>query len=128
MRKYTARQSGYVTLLAVLITGSVALSVALTLIMTGINNSAIAAYYRSATIARHYTRTCAEGGLFAIHENLNITGSGSDTGCTYAITNQGGGVYRIDSVGTSGEATKKLTVYAQLSGATLSVTSWQEAP
>ena len=122
----THKQQGYITLLAVLIAGSVSLAVALSLLMTGISSSSVVLQHRNAAFARGSARTCAEGALFAIHENLNVTGSGSDTACTYTIANQGGGVYKIDVIGTSKEVTKKLTVYAQLSGAVLSVTSWQE--
>jgi hypothetical protein len=124
----TGVEQGYMTLLAVLITGAVALAVATTLLTSGVTNSQIMTTYNAGIIARSYARTCAEIAMYEIHENSLFTGSGSDAGCTYTVTSLGVNSYRIDAVGTSGDATKALTIFATISGANMVVSSWRETP
>lgn len=121
-------EGGYMTLLAVLITGAIALTVATTLLTSGISSSQIMTSYNNAIIARAYTRTCAELAMYEIHENSLFAGSGSDSGCTYVVTSQGVNSYRIDATGTSGEVTKSMTVFVTISGANMVVSSWREVP
>lgn len=116
------------TLLAVLITGAVALAVATTLLTSGVTNSQIITAYNGGVIARGYARTCAEAAMYEIHENSLFTGSGTDAGCTYTVTSQGVNSYRIDVTATSGEVTKAITIFATISGANMVVSSWREVP
>lgn len=126
--QYRTKQEGYMTLLAVLITGSVALAASVAILMSGISNSQIVAQYTSSAIARGYGRTCAEAALFAVHENQTYTGTGTDTGCNYTVTSQGVNSYKIDVYSNYNESSRRVVIYAQYSGASLGVTSWKEVP
>ena len=127
-----ATDQGYVALIAVLIVGAIATSVALLVLATGYDSQRYTLVEQQSAQARGLATSCVEEALQTLHDNTTYTGTnglslGQGT-CSYTVTNTGGSNRTIDTSGTVGSVVRKVKVYATITSSSISVTSWQEVP
>lgn len=123
------RQSGYVALLAILIVGAVAVTISLTLLLSGTDSQEAVLVEQQSTQARALAQSCAEEALQVLHDNTALTGTNSVTlstgSCSYTVTNTSG-TRSILASGTVQNVVRKVQVYATITSSSISITSWQE--
>lgn len=124
------KSSGYVALLAVLITGAATVSIGLGLLLTGVDAQRGTLVKQQSQQANNLAQACAEEALQLMHDTTTFTGSddltlGAGT-CTYTVTNTGGSNRTIDATGTVNGIVRKLKIYATIGASSISITSWQE--
>lgn len=122
---------GYIALIAVLIIGAAALSIALSLLTLGTDSQRESLVEQQSTQARSLATACAEEALQYIHDNtsdtsqngsINNLGAGS---CTYTIT--GASTSRdIVAVGTVGNVVRRVNVEATVGATSITIDSWRE--
>jgi len=126
------RQSGYVALLAVLVTGAATLAIALSLLTIGADSQRSGLAGQQSKQARVLAFTCAQEALQQIHDNVAFTGTtpltlGQGT-CSYTVASTSGTVRTIVATGTVGTVVRKLQTTATVSATTVTATAWQEVP
>jgi hypothetical protein len=130
IRRNRAAEQGYITLLAVIITGAAAMAIALVLLTTGADSQRAALVQQQSIQARQLASACAEEALQIIHDTTSYTGSGNLSlgagTCTYTVANTGGSNRTVTVTGTVGNVVRKQTVYATIGSSSISITSWQE--
>ncbi len=125
-------ESGYVTLILVILVGAFTAAVVLRALSDGVTSSETGASFLAASRARSYADACAERALYRVHAG-DVPTPGSDSGeltlergtCTYAATTSGGGGVTIDAVGHSGRANVSLGVSGSVTSGNVTVTAWQ---
>lgn len=124
------RERGYVALLAVLISGAVATSIGLALLLAGVDGQRSAYVTQRSVQARGLMSACAEEALQAIYDNTGFTGSGNlnlgQGSCTYTVTNTGGSNRTITVSGTVNAVVRRAEVYVTIGALSISITSWKE--
>lgn len=124
------KNSGFVTLMAVLIVGALGTAVAVSFLSRGIESSKNTTSLEFSFQARLLAEQCAELALQNIRNNTDYLGNGSssnETGtCTFKVEDYGGKRRNISAVGISGESTKKLLI--EIDGITprIIILSWRE--
>lgn len=125
-----AQQSGYVTLIAVLIIGAAAVAISLTLLMTGVDSQRTGLSGQQSKQARALAVACAQEALQQIHDSAAFSGSNNlamgSGNCSYTVTSTGANTRTIAVSGTVGSVVKKIQVYVTISSSSISITSWQE--
>lgn len=128
--KYPGNQDGYVALLSVLIVGTIATVVDVTLLITGVDAQRETLVTQQSAQARGLTDACTEEALQQLHDNTAFTGSNNLTlalsTCTYTVTSTGSSTRTITSSATVGNVVRKVIVYVTMSSSSISITSWQE--
>lgn len=121
---------GYIALMAILVVGSAATAIGLTLLLTGADSQRSTLVTQRAAQARSLATACAEEALQQIHDSSSFTGGTTlnlgQGSCTYTVTNTGGSDRSISATGTVGDVVRKLQVYATIGASSISITSWQE--
>jgi type II secretory pathway pseudopilin PulG len=122
-------KKGFSTLFIVIIIGTVALSLALTLSTSSLWSIKGSTDTKNANKAKSLTMACAEVALETIRENNNYTGTDNITldgdSCNYNIINTGGGTRSIVISGESAGVIRKLNINTS-SFNPLVISSWQE--
>lgn len=131
--KHTSFQknnSGFATLMAVLIVGAIGAAVAVAFLSRGIEASKNTLSIQAAYQARSLADQCAEIALDSIRANSDFLGSGESSSpagtCTYAVSTLGGTRRNIDTTGKSGDTTKKVLVEIQGIFPKILIISWRE--
>jgi hypothetical protein len=123
-------EEGYIALMAVVIVGAAAGSIAVALLMTGTDNSRSVLISQATTQARQLAHACAEESLQVIATTTTYTGSNTlslgQGSCTYTVTSTGSATRVIDAVSTFNNVSRKVKVYVTIGSSSISVTSWQE--
>jgi hypothetical protein len=123
-------ESGYVALLAVLVTGAAALAISLALLTTGADSQRAGLAEQQSRQARALAVTCAQEALQVMHDNIAFSGTNSVSlgqgSCVYVVAILTGTTRTITSTATVGNVVRKIMTYVTISLTTLSVTSWQE--
>ncbi len=126
----TRFDSGYVTLLAILIISVVTISSAIGISVVGVDSSRQVTEQTNSFIARNMAVTCAEEALQQIRANTAFTGTNTVTlsgqSCSYTVTNTGGTGRRINTSSTVVNNTRKVTIILVIIGTNISITSWLE--
>ena len=123
-------ESGYVALLAVLIVGAAATTIALMLLITGADSQRYGLVEQQSAQARNLATACGEEALQIVRDTTAFTGTNSLTmgqgSCNYTVTNTGGSNRVIDAAGTVDGVVRKLKIYVTITSSSISITSWQE--
>ena len=121
---------GFVSLIAVIIVGAVGLSVAVFLLLNGIDSMRASFAGEQSSQARALADACAEHALGLIREQTSYTGTdgltlGGGT-CTYIVTSQGGQNRTITSTGTVAAMIRKVRIVIDAITPDITIASWQE--
>lgn len=123
-------ESGFITLLSLLIAGAVGLSIAVSLITLGIDYSKSTITTEDAALSKNLANTCADEALEKIRENQNYVGSGGlnfgQGSCTYQVTNLGGQNRQINTTGLVRNSVRKMKIFLSQVVPRIKTSSWQE--
>lgn len=129
MKKNTINKKGFSTLLVVILLGSVALALALTLSTSSVWSIRGSMDSRSSNKARGLVNACAEVALEKIREDNTFSGSSSvvldSNTCNYTISNIGGNTRGIIVSGIVNGITRNLNITTSAFNP-LIISSWQE--
>lgn len=121
---------GFMTLISVLIVGTVGTAIAVSLILLGIGSSRTSFAIEQSNQAKALANACAEEALQQIRDLTPYTGDGSLTfgqgDCSYTVTSQGGQNRTIVSTGTVDTTVRKVRVIIDAIYPLLVVVSWEE--
>ena len=129
-KKLKNRERGYITLLSVLIIGSVGVMITASLILLSIGSSRTSFALEQANQAKGLVNACAEEALQQIQDNTPFTGSDTliigQGECTYTVTSGGGGNRDITSIGTVGTIIRKVEISIDAIAPAVNIVYWQE--
>ena len=124
-------QSGFSTLIIVIILGGVALALAISLSTSSFWSIQGSRNTKISTVAKSLVNACAEVALHAMRENNLYTGADtvvlSGNSCSYTVTDTGGTTRLVTVTGTVSDITRKLSIISA-SFNPLVITSWEEVP
>lgn len=130
IRKNYNKNSGYITLISVLVVGAVSVAIAVSLLLLGLAASRTSHTYQQADQAKALASACAEEGVEQIRTSSAYVGSGALSlgagTCVYVVTSQGGSNRTINASGTVGGVVRKLSVIINGISPLITVASWQE--
>jgi hypothetical protein len=122
--------SGYITLLSVLVVGAISLAITTSLLLLGVGSSRTSFAKEQSEQTKALANACAEEALQQIRDSTTFTGSGSLSlghgSCGYTVTSQGGQNRTITSTGTVGTLTRKAKIIITQINPNISISSWQE--
>lgn len=125
-----ASSRGFTTLVAVLIVGAIASSVAISLILLGIGTTKNSLAIQQSFQAKALADACGEYALQQIRNSTPYTGSGNLTlgqgTCNFTVTSQGGQNRTITAYGTVGTIVRKVKIIINKINPRIIVVSWQE--
>jgi hypothetical protein len=125
-----ANESGYVALLAVLVVGTAATAIALTLLTTGADSQRSALVGQQSKQARALAVACSQEALQVIHDNTAYSGTGAlplgQGNCTYTVAVTGSATRSIAVRSTVGNVVKNVLASVTIGTSNISITSWQE--
>lgn len=124
-------QSGFITLLSLLIAGAIGLAIAVSVILLGADYSRSARVSEESVLSKSLANTCAEEALERIRENQNYLGSGGISlgqgSCNYQVLDLGGGQNRqINSTGDVTGSIRKVKIIVGQISPKIRTSSWQE--
>lgn len=126
----TRESKGYITLLGVLVVGSVAIATTLGILLSGIDVTKASLLHQQRVEAFALASACTEQALGTIRTNPRFVGSGGlslgQGSCTYVITSTGVESRIIDSTGSVGTIVRKVKVMVNDINPQIVVASWQE--
>lgn len=126
----SSNQSGFISLLAVLITGAVVAMIILGLLMSGVTVTKSGQISVSQMKARNLAHSCAEEALQQIHDDAIYVGTSTvnlgSSSCSYTVTHTGQFTRRIDAAAAINNVHSKVAIYATIGISSISITSWQE--
>lgn len=131
MRFHLGRsQSGYVALLAVLITGAIATAIALLILVNGNDLQRGGQVEVWSAQARSLAVACEQEALQQMHDTTSYTGTagltlGAGT-CSYTVTSTGASTRTVVASATVQSVVRKIQIYATIGSSSISITSWQE--
>jgi hypothetical protein len=129
MRRKTCNNSGYVTLISLLIIGAVGLSVTASLVLLSLGSSRTSFVLEQGNQARALANACAESALQQIWNADTYTGTGNLTlgqgTCAYAVS--GASVPKtITASGMVGTVVRKISITVDSLHPYVHIFSWQE--
>ncbi|MFC1622914.1 hypothetical protein ACFL16_00795 [Patescibacteria group bacterium] len=123
-------KKGYITLLSILVIGSVGVVITTSLLLLGLGSSRTSFSLEQSVQTKAVVNACAEEALQVIQDNNPYTGTDTVTigqgSCTYTVTSGGGGNRDVTVLGTVGTITRKVEIAIDAINPTINVTSWQE--
>lgn len=121
---------GFATLTSVLLAGSIASAVAVTLLLSGVSSTQNATSTTQSFQAIAVANACAEKALQTIHETLGFTGTGGLTlgegSCAFTVTSGSESARTITVSGTVGVVTRKMKIEINALTPKITFSSWQE--
>lgn len=124
------RLPGYITLISVLIVGTIAVSITFSLILLGIGSTKTTLSLDQSKQAWGLAEACAEEALQQIKDSNPFTGTGNLTfgqgTCSYTVTSQGSQNRTITSTATVGTIIRKVKIIIDKITPNINITSWQE--
>jgi len=124
------RQSGYVALLTVLVTGAVATAIVLVLLSSGADSQRSTLVEQRSKQARALAVACAQEALQQVHDNIAFAGTNTlnlgQGSCTYIVAVTAPSTRSIDVTATAGNVARKIQTYVTIGTSNISITSWQE--
>lgn len=126
----TSAQSGFITLMSVLVVGAVGAAITTSLILLGVGSSRTSFTIEQSHQAKALANACSEEALQQIRDSTSFTGSGNITAgqgsCSYTVTSQGGSNRTINAVSTVGTVVRKTTIVVNGLNPAIAISSWQE--
>ena len=123
-------ESGYVALLAVLVVGAVATSIALVLLVSGTDSQRSTLVEQQSKQARALAVACTQEALQRIHDATAFSGTNTlalgQGNCTYTVIYTAAATRSVAVTGTVGNVVKKIQAYVTINTSSISITSWQE--
>lgn len=122
--------TGYITLISLLVTGAIGTALAVSLLLLGIGTSRTSFAMTLSNQAKALANACAEAALQRIKDS--ITFSGTDTlsmgggACTYTVADLGGESRLVTVRGEIGGVIRKVTISLDRIRPQINITSWQE--
>ncbi len=127
---YKKQESGYITLISVLVVGAVGVAVTLSIILLGLGSSKTSFAVEQSDQAKAIANACAEEALQQIRDSSSFVGSGNLTvgqgTCGYSVSSQGGENRTVIASGIVGTIVRKITIVINSINPLIRVTSWQE--
>lgn len=124
-------KKGFSTLFVVIILGSIALSLAVSISTSSLWSVQSSILTKQENKARSVANACAEVALEAMKQNNSYTGSDTVSlggeNCDYTVTNTGGNSREISVVAVVDNVTRKLEITTD-SFNPLNINSWKEIP
>ena len=129
-KKLRTSQAGYITLFAIIIIGAIGTTVALSLLLSGINSSQTSSAISENSQAKALANTCAEIGLNEIRKSAEFSGTDTlilESGtCTYTATILSGSAREVTASSTVGTIVQKIKVEVDQLEPIINISSWQE--
>lgn len=130
MTWYNRQQSGYMTLLSVLVVGAVGVSIAVSLLLLGLSSSRTSFAIEQSNQAKGIANACAEKAMQQIRDSTPFTGTGNlslgQGSCSYAVISQGGQNRTITSLSIVGTIIRKVEITIDTINPQINIVSWQE--
>lgn len=130
--RYHGTSKGYITLLGILVVGSVVTAMTVSLLLYGVDATKNALLEQERVQAGALAHACAEAALESIRRNPLAVGSGAlslgGRSCTYTVLNTGGQGRAIATTATVGTIVRKVQVTVSTINPRITITSWQEVP
>lgn len=124
------REQGYIALLSVLIMGSIATAIGVTVLLLGADSQKNGLASQQSKQARFLALACGQEALQVMHDTTSYTGSNNLTlgqgSCTYTVTSTGANTRTITVTGTVGNVVRKIQASVTVSSSNITVSSWQE--
>lgn len=124
------KKSGYITLLIIIIIGSLSMVLALSFSAWTYFNIKNEQDYQNQQKSKSLADACIEAALVQIRTTPSYSGTAtisvSANNCTYTVTNLGAENRRIDSTATIFENTKKVQCVIDKINPKINIVSWQE--
>lgn len=122
--------SGFITLIAMLVVSMVGISITVALLLAGVSSSKTGGALEQSRQAGVLATACANNALERVRKNPTFTGTGNlvmDIGaCSYTVSNTGGETRIINSTGNVGSVVKKEKIQISAITPKIVVSSWQE--
>ena len=129
-KSYNLDNSGYITLISVLVVGAVGMAIVISLIQFGLGSSRTSFALEQSSQAKSLVDACVEEALEQIRNSTPFIGNGNlsfDLGdCDYTVTNDGGQNRTVTSSGTVDSIIRKNKVIISTINPQIIITSWQE--
>ena len=130
VEKRAPKTKGFTTLVAVLIVGAIASSVAISLILLGIGTTKNSLAIQQSFQAKALADACGEYALQQIRNSTPYSGSGGLTlgqgTCNFTVSNTGGSNRTITAYGTIGTIVRKVKITITQINPRIIVATWQE--
>ena len=121
---------GYITLISVLIVSAIVVSVAVTLLLIGVNATRTTAILQATKYANTLAKSCVEEALGRINLLNSFAGSGGinfgDGSCDYNVINSGGQNRLVTATGTTMGAIRRISVSVDALTPKINISSLQE--
>lgn len=121
---------GFAALIGVLVFGTIAVTIASSVVFTSIRSSRSFLALQQSYEAKAIARACADSALSALHEDTGYSGSGTLSlgagSCEYVVTDTGASSRDILATATVDYVVKRLRVEIDQLSPNINVTSWRE--
>jgi len=122
---------GQILIVGVIVIGVVALLVASSSMLLGLNSLRGATTARQSAEASALNIACSEEVLYVVRQTPTYVGSGdyilNNNNCSYSVTDIGDGQKRILLFSEVGEVIRKIEIIITISDNRISINSWQNA-
>lgn len=122
--------SGYITLISVLVVGAVGIAVTLSLILLGLGSSRTSFAVEQSNQAKALVNACAEEAMQQIRDSTPFIGNGNfalgQGVCSYAVTSQGEQNRTITASSAVGAIARKVKIVIDKITPMIQVVLWQE--
>lgn len=123
-------KGGYISLMSVIILGSLGVVVSTSVILLGLGSSRSGYAYDQSNSALSITEACIEEGLQKIRQDDSYTGSGellfTIGTCTYTVEDIPNSQKRVSASGIMGESTHRIYVDTNSIRPQITLSNWQE--
>lgn len=124
---------GFIALISILVISAIGGTIAVGLILLGVNSTRTSLVYTQSAQARALANACAEEALMKLRESIYYSGNETLTLTTgncqiQAISGSGNTSRTINTSATVSNAIRKVQVVVATINPTISITSWQEVP
>jgi len=130
MVRHRLGNSGFVTLISVLVVAAVGAVISIALLFLGLTASRLSFKTEQSQQTKALTNACAEEALQKIKSSPSFTGSGTivlgQGTCGYLVTKLGGANRQITASGTVGAIIRKVKIIIDKINPKIHIVSWQE--
>jgi hypothetical protein len=130
MKKFVGKKRGYISLMSVIILGSLGAAVSTSVMLLGLGSSRSGYAYDQSNRALLLADACIEEGLQKVREDDEYVGSGEITfslgECSYTVENITGSQKRVFASGVVGENTRRASVETSSLRPQITIDSWRE--
>ncbi len=129
---FVKKNQGFVTLMAVIIIGSAALTLTSLLYINSIWAIKNSGDEINSINAKKAADACIEVALQSIHDSSSFTGSSNLTlassSCSYTVSNLGGSIRQIYATGTAGSVYRKASTTVSFISPKILISDFEELP